>query len=436
MGTRTWTNWAGNQRATPTGWLRPTSEAELVSGVNQALGPGRRVRAVGSGHSFTAAAVADELLVDLSAYNSLLRADRRTGLVTVQSGIALSALNAQLDALGLAMANLGDIAYQTISGAISTGTHGTGSKLTGIAGQVRSLKLISGTGELITLDGDDLSIGVVGLGALGIITEVTLQCVPAFNLHVINEPMKVERALDRFEELWSTNDHFEFYWVPHTKWALTKTNNRTESPIALRPRTAAFLNDYAFENFAFGALVKLGKRRPSLIPRLATAAPSSGRTEFIDVSHRVFTSPRLVKFLEMEYALPVESIPDALRDVMSMVDRNGHHISFPVEVRTAAADDIALSTASGRATGYIAVHMAKGSPHQSYFRDVETIMRAYDGRPHWGKLHTQTADELRRRYARFESFVALRNQLDPNNLMMNRYTETVLDTRSSALVTT
>jgi L-gulono-1,4-lactone dehydrogenase len=433
---RRWTNWAGNQQAVPASWLRPSSEAELVEGIRLALNNGRRVRAIGSGHSFTGAAVADETLVDLSAYGSLLRADRATGLVTVQSGIALSALNAQLDDLGLAMPNLGDIAYQTISGAISTGTHGTGARLTGIAGQVRGLRVLAGTGEMVTLNGDDLANGVLGLGALGVITEVTLQCVPSFNLRVVNEPMKVERALDRFEELWATNDHFEFFWVPHTKWALTKTNNHTDAPLSPRPKFSAFLNDYAFENYAFGALVKLGKRRPSLIPRLATAAPSSGRTEFVDVSHRVFTSPRLVKFLEMEYALPIESLPAALREVMEMVDRNGHQVSFPVEVRTAAADDLALSTAFGRASGYIAVHMSKGSPHETYFRDVETIMRAYDGRPHWGKIHTQDAAELSSRYARFDSFLALRDRLDPHGLMTNRYTDTVFGSPARAKVTT
>ncbi len=426
MGNKTWTNWAGNQHATPISRLSPTTLDELNSGIAHAIATGRTLRTVGSGHSFTGAAVADDLLIDLSAYNSPVRADRTTGLVTVQSGMGLGDLNAHLDSLGLAMPNLGDIAYQTISGAISTGTHGTGSQLTGISGQVRALRLITGTGQDINLTGDDLATGVVGLGTLGIITEVTLQCVPAFSLLAVNEPMKVEKTLDRFEELWSSNDNFEFYWVPHTKWALTKTNNRTDRPPMARSRRQTFLNDYLLENVAFGAVVKLGKLRPKLIPKLATALPSTGRTEFVDVSHRIYTSPRLVKFLEMEYAIPVEAVPAALREVMAMVERNGHNVSFPIEVRTAAADNIALSTASGRQSGYIAVHMAKGMDHIPYFRDVETIMRAYEGRPHWGKMHTQTAVELRGRYCGFDRFLALRERLDPDRRMANRYTETVL----------
>jgi L-gulono-1,4-lactone dehydrogenase len=421
-----WTNWAGNQTARPMQRLTPTTLDDLTTGVRAAISRGQRLRAVGSGHSFTAAAIADDVLIDLAAYDSVVRADRATGLVTVQSGMKLSTLTKHLDHLQLAMPNMGDIAYQTISGAISTGTHGTGSLLTGIAGQVRALRLITGTGEDVTLTGDDLATGVVGLGALGIITEVTLQCVPAFSLHVVNEPMKVAKALDRFEELWTINDHFEFYWVPHTKWALTKSNNRTDRPHTPRSRLGGVVNDYLLENVAFGASVKLGNLRPNLIPRLATALPSSGRVEFVDTSHRVFTSPRLVKFLEMEYAIPVESVPAALNEVMAMVDKNAHNISFPVEVRTASADRIALSTASGRASGYIAVHMAKGADHTAYFRDVESIMRAYEGRPHWGKMHTQQADELSKRYTHFDSFLRLRDRLDPHRLMANRYTDSVI----------
>ncbi len=420
-----WTNWAGNQSARPTNWVRPRSEATLGEAVEVALARGQRVRTIGSGHSFTGAAVADDVLIDLSEYTGMVRADRATGLVTVQSGMTLHALNAHLDQLGLAMANLGDIAYQTVAGAISTGTHGTGSTLTGLAGQVRELKLMDGTGTVRALTGKDLSVAAVSLGALGIITEVTIQCVPSFRLRVVNEPMKVSRVLEQFAELHQTNDHFEFFWVPHTKWALTKTNNRTDEPLARRSKAAAFLGDVVLENAGFGAVVKVGKLRPNAIPKLATVLPSTGRTEFVDTSHRVFVSQRFVKFLEMEYALPVEAIPDALNEVMSMVERNGHNVSFPVEVRTAAADDLALSTASGRASGYLAVHMAKGMSHDRYFFDVEAIMRAYDGRPHWGKMHTQTADELRGRYPQYDSFLAMRTQYDPHGLMSNRYTDTV-----------
>jgi L-gulono-1,4-lactone dehydrogenase len=420
-----WSNWAGNQTASPLLVERPIDESQLIDVVVRSLHAKRRIRAIGSGHSFTAAAVADQTLIDLSGYNRIVAADKMTGLVTVQSGMALSQLNDELDQLGLAMPNLGDIVYQSISGALSTGTHGTGATLGGLATQVREMRIVSGTGELTTLTGDDLALAIIGLGAFGIVSTITLQCVPSFNLHVVNEPMKLSAALGQFEELADTNDHFEFYWVPHTKWALTKKNNRTDRPLTPRSKVSAFANDYLFENVAFGAITKLGKFRPSLIPRLATAAPSSGRTEFVDKSFEVFASPRFVKFVEQEYAIPRAAVPEALRSITEMVDKKGHQISFPVEVRVTAADDVALSTAYGRPSGYIAVHMVKGSEHTAYFKDVEDILRTYDGRPHWGKLHTRTYEDLAPTYKRLDDVRALRNQMDPNGLCSNAYVNRV-----------
>jgi L-gulono-1,4-lactone dehydrogenase len=385
----------------------------------------RNLRAVGSGHSFTGAAVADHTLIDLCGYNRVLRADTSTGLVTVQSGITLADLNDALDRVDLAMPNLGDIVYQTVSGAISTGTHGTGATLGGLATQICELRVVNAHGEIVVLTGDDLQLGVVGLGALGIISTLAIQCVPAFRLHVVNEPMKLNTVIGRFDELIETNEHFEFYWVPHTKWALTKHNNRTEEPLRPRSKASAFANDYLFENAAFGLLTKIGKVRPSLIPRLSTAAPSSGRVEFVDKSFNVFASPRLVKFVEQEYAVPRAATCEALRAITEMVDRKGYQISFPVEVRVAAADGLGLSTATGRDSGYIAVHMVKGSDHAAYFKDVEDILRSYDGRPHWGKLHTRTYDDLRTTYKRMDDFRLLRARMDPAGLFSNEYTNRV-----------
>jgi L-gulono-1,4-lactone dehydrogenase len=421
-----WTNWAGNQTASPLLVQRPTTETELCRVVEQSAHAKRTIRAVGSGHSFTAAAVANQTLIDLRGYNQVLNIDNATGLVQVQAGLTLADLNQALDKVGLAMPNLGDIEYQTVSGAISTGTHGTGALLGGLATQIREMRIVNAEGSIETLTGDQLKLGVVSLGCLGIISTLTIQCVPSFLLHVVNEPMKLDKVFGRFDELADTNDHFEFYWVPHTKWALTKQNNRTDRPLLPRSKSAALANDYLFENVAFGALTKLGKIRPSLIPRLATAAPSSGRVEFVDKSHNVFVSPRLVKFVEQEYAIPRAATCEALQAITAMVERKNYNISFPVEVRVTAADELGLSTATGRESGYIAVHMTKGSDHRAYFRDVEDILRSHDGRPHWGKLHTRTYDNLSATYKRMDDFQSLRQKMDPLGLFSNPYVNQVL----------
>jgi L-gulono-1,4-lactone dehydrogenase len=428
---KSWTNWGGNVTAQPSHIVRPGNEAALVDAVRSAIATGNTIKAVGAGHSFTSIAKAEETLIDLSGYQRVVRANTSTGEVTVQSGMTLKQLNFELDRIGLALANMGDIAYQSIAGAISTGTHGTGRTLGGISPQVIGMRIIDGLGNVhdCRIGGtnhDIASAARVGLGALGVLSEVSLQCVPAFALKAVTEPMKVEKLLGELPRLCSENDHFEFFWVPHTKWALTKTNNRTDEPLKPRSKLSAFTNDYLLENYAFGAVCALGKRVPKLIPRLATALPSSGRVEYTDKSYEVFASPRLVKFLEQEYSIPVAALPDALREIMAMVDQDGFRISFPVEVRFTPPDDVPLSTSSGRASAYIAVHMTKGTPHDAYFAAVERIVNRYDGRPHWGKLHTRCAHDLSQLYPQWNAFQVMRSRLDPNGVFANEYLDRVL----------
>ncbi|NDH48427.1 MAG: hypothetical protein EBX99_11455 [Acidimicrobiia bacterium] len=227
----------------------------------------------------------------------------------------------------------------------------------------------------------------VGVGALGIVSQVTLRVVPSFRLKAVEGAQRLDDLIEQLDHHVDGNDHFEFFWIPHTKWALTKRNNRTDDPVSIPSRFKHWYAKTFMENYAFGAVCRLGRARPSLIPRLATALPSTGQSTIVDESHRIFASQRIVKFVEMEYAIPREACGEALQRVRRMIDDRGHLVSFPVEVRFTAPDDIPLSTASGRPSAYIAVHMYKGMPFEPYFRDVADIMADYDGRPHWGKMH-------------------------------------------------
>ena len=388
------------------------------------------MKAVGSGHSFTAIAVSEEVLVDLSDYDEIVAIDKINQTVTVQSGIQLSKLNQALYENSLAMQNLGDIAYQTIAGAISTSTHGTGAKFTGIANQVVALRIVLADSSIVecsaNVNAQLFSCARVGLGALGLISTVTLKVVPAFNLAVIEEPMRVDDVLQNLDLHVDSNDHFEFFWVPHTGWALTKRNNRNNLPIEPMSKMSHWYSKTLMENYAFGAVCMLGKARPSLIPKLAKALPSSGRNEFSDASHKVFASKRIIKFYEMEYAIPREACAEALNRVRRMVTDSGFFLNFPVEVRFTAPDEIPLSTASNRESAYIAVHIYKGMNYVPYFKEVESIMNSYQGRPHWGKLHFQSAATLASRYPQWDVFQAVRNQVDPQRMFSNQYLETVL----------
>ncbi len=399
--------------------------------VRKAADRGQRVKVVGSGHSFTGIALTDGRLVQLDNYGRVLASDREKMQVTVQAGIKLSKLYDELWELGLAMPNVGDIAYQTIVGAVSTATHGTGKEFGGLAMQVAALRLITSEGAVIDCSPkaarDVFNAARVSLGALGVISTVTLQCVPAFNLRAVETPMRVDQVLEELEHHIEANEHFEFFWVPHTGWALTKRNNRTEEPATGRGRWKEFRDDILFSNIAFGAACRIGRWRPTMIPwLLRNLVPGSGRVEYVDRGYKVFASPRLVRFYEMEYEVPIEAGKEAFSRVREYAQRSGLMLSFPIEVRFTAADDIPLSTASGRASCYIAVHVYEGTHYQQYFEAVEDIMDDYGGRPHWGKLHFQTSETLAPRYPEWDAFQKVRAKLDPKGMFSNPYLDRVL----------
>ena len=431
-----WRNWTGDRRVTPSALERPRSEAELVACVERAAGRGQPVRATGSGHSFSDLVPSDGCIVDLGQMARVLSVDRERARVTVEAGITIGQLVRTLDLLGYALPNLGDIHYQTLAGATQTGTHGTGGRFHGIASQIVGLRLVTADGTVRegSLDDPDpaarelASLARVALGALGIVSAVTLQCVPAFRLRAVEDAERIDGLVDGIDGHVDAHDHFEFFWVPHTGWALTKRNDRTEGPLAPRGAWERLRDDVVFGNLAFGALAKAARRRPDWIPRLARALPNPGRREYVDVSWRVFTSPRWVRFHEMEYAVPREAGMEVLARIRSWVKSSGQQLLFPVEVRFTAADDVPLSPANGRDTCWLAVHVTAGRPYEPYFRAVEGIAREFGGRPHWGKLHFRTAEDLAPAYPEWERFQALRRSLDPEGRFANAHVRRVLGT--------
>jgi FAD-linked oxidoreductase len=424
-------NWARNQRCRPNVVERPHSTAEVAAVVQRAVASGSSVKCIGAGHSFTPAAMTDGVLVRLDRMDRVLHLDASTALVTVQAGITLRALGDRLAGAGLAMPNLGDINTQTVAGAIATATHGTGREYGNLATTVVGLVLVDGGGRVVRCDRehepDLLRTARVGIGALGIVTEVTLQVVPAFNLHARETVEPLRTVVAKLDEFMASADHAELYFFPGDGRALTKRNERTGAPARPQSRVAFVRDKYLFENLAFGLACRAGRRFPSLAPRLvSTFADAAGGRDLIDRSDRVFASPRHVRFVEMEYGVPLAAVADAIGRIESLVKSLHHPVLLPVEVRCSAADDIALSTGSGRANGWIAVHQYVGMPFEDYFRGVERIMDDYEGRPHWGKLHFQTAATLRGRYPAWDEFAAARDRLDPDRTFRNPYLDRVL----------
>ena len=426
-----WRNWAGDQQCVPAAVEQPASVEELRAAIERAVGAGRSVRPAASGHSFTDIACTDGVMLRLDRMNRVLEVDRAAGLAKVEGGIVIRDLSEALARERLALENLGDIDVQTAAGAISTATHGTGERFGNISAQVEALELVTADGTVIQCSRDaDPELwraARVGLGSLGAIASVTFRVVPAFTIRRHDHPLPLEDACARLDELAAANDHFEFYVFPHTRTALCRESRHVDDPPDPRRGASEYLQETVLENHALALMCQIAKRFPSRIPAINRfiTRTLSGSVK-TDASHRVFSTRRLVRFTEMEYAIPREHGPEALRRVLDMIDRRGYAVPFPIEFRIVAGDDAHLSTAYGRDTVYIAVHMYRGMAWEPYFRAVEAIMDDYDGRPHWGKRHFQSAATLAPRYPEWDRFQSIRARLDPDGRFQNEYARRVL----------
>lgn len=428
-----WRNWARSESIRPQRVERPASAEAVQRAVAAAARQGMRIKAVGAGHSFTGIAAAPGVQLDLDDLTGLLDVDVERGRVTLAAGTRLHQLPRLLRTHGLALQNMGDIDRQTIAGATSTGTHGTGGGFGGLATQIVALTLVTASGELLRVSETEnpelLPAARLGLGALGIIVDITLQCVPAYLLKAVERPEPLGSVLESYLQRSAEADHFEFYWFPHTETGLTKTNTRLALTEPRKPLSAAgrWRDDELLANGVYRGVCAVGAVAPGIVPPFSRLAQRlTGNRDFTDLSPNVFVTNRTVRFREQEYAIPRAAVPDALAEVKTLIERKGWRISFPVEVRSAAADDNWLSTAYGRESGYIAVHRYYREDPTEYFRAVEDIMAAYDGRPHWGKMHTRDAEALRELYPRFDDFLAVRDRLDPDRRFENAYLRRVL----------
>lgn len=430
MSAGTWTNWGRSVKAAPTEVARPTSVDGVQEVVRRARSDGTVVKPVGSGHSFSPVAMPEDVQLDVGGLEGVLSVDRDRRRVTFAAGTGLWRVGELLAPYGLALENMGDIDRQTIAGATSTGTHGTGLAFGSLGSRIVAATLVTGTGEVLHVSEDarpDLLPAVrLGIGALGVLVDVTIQCVPAFVLEAVEENAPLQDVLESWRDRIESTDHFEFYWFPHTDVACTKTNTR-RAPGETRPlsRVRRAVEDEVLGNGAWWALSELSARVPRTT-RLVTrvAAGTMGGRRFSDRSDRVFVTSRGVRFREMEYGVPVDALPSALPELRAVAER--HDVAFPVEVRAAAADDAMLSTAHGRDVAYLAVHRYWRQDPTAYFREAESVLLAHDGRPHWGKMHTLGAEDLSRRLPRFDDFVAVRDELDPDRVFANAYTRRVL----------
>ncbi|WP_235736125.1 D-arabinono-1,4-lactone oxidase [Nocardioides alcanivorans] len=430
----TWRNWSGLETASPSEVLAPTDPASVAEIVARAAGTGRRVKMVGTGHSFTGISAPEDIMLRPDRMIGILEVDRAAMTVTAAAGTPLRVLNTELARMGLTLHNMGDIAEQTVAGATSTGTHGTGGVSASLSAQLSGLELVSGEGELLrasrTENPELFAAARIGLGALGVLTSLTFDVEPLGVLEAHEQPISWAEGLARYDEFVADNHHVDMYWFPHTDGMQVKTNNRLDNePSQAEPlsRLRAWWDDDFLANRVYSVINRVGNARPDSVPRLnELAVKFLSERRYSDIPHRVFTTPRTVVFKEMEYAVPRAAGLAALREARDRIERSQWRISFPVEIRQTPADDITLGTSTGRESMYLAFHVNARTDHRDYFAAMEQIMVAHGGRPHWGKVHTRTAEQLAEVYPRFEEFLTLRDRLDPHRVFANAYLTRVL----------
>ncbi|MCH8163901.1 MAG: FAD-binding protein, partial [Proteobacteria bacterium] len=383
-------NWAKSQQCRPERIIQPETEEEIISIVREAAASGKTIRVVGAGHSWSAIACTDHWMINLDKYNKVLKVDKSKKRVVVQAGMRLNDLNNYLADQGLALANLGHISEQSVAGAISTATHGTGIKYGNLSTQVVGIRLIKADCSVCDLDENDGEIWQavrVSLGCLGIISEVTIQCVDAFFLEENTYTLPFEEAMDKMLDLVNSNDHVKFWWFPHVNYVYVFCQNRTDK----QEKRISFFERW-FENsflaiFLFSSMLKTGMLFPKLIP---------GINRFIKVIHYktrhriersdwVLNGPFPPVHNEAEYAVPAENAPEIIYKLREMIETRGMYVNFLVEARFIKADDCLLSPNYQRDSCNIGAYMAGKRGWSAYLAGFESIVASYQGRPHWGK---------------------------------------------------
>ena len=418
-----WSNWSGTAHSYPERRAAPANEAELLDILTRAPAP---VRPVGSGHSFTALVPTDGTLLTLDGMTGIVGYDAATSQATVRGGTRLADLGPALAAIGQEMANLPDINKQSIAGAIATGTHGTGRGIPAVHGAIVAMRIATPSGELIDCDAarrpDLFHAARVGLGAFGVVTQVTLQNQPLTRILKRAEVRLTQEVLEDWPALRRRHRNVEFLTLPFTGHSVTITHDVTDRPV--KPRGP----DTDMETLAgLKQLRDWFEFAPSLRRKLAAGELAKiPPEEVVDAGWKLLSNERPVRFNEIEYHLPIEAQIPALREVLSAVETRRRDVFFPIEVRVIAPDDAWLSPFFERESGSIAVHAFYRESHDFFFSIIEPIFRRHGGRPHWGKLHGLKARDLTALYPRWRDAGEVRRAIDPEGRMLNDYLKGLL----------
>lgn len=427
-----WSNWAGNIRFTPSSIVQPGSTEEVAQLLRNAATEGKKVRCIGTGHSWSALAETRDILVNTDRLNRIISADATTGQVVIEAGAKLKDLNGQLWDEGLAFSNLGSIAEQSLAGAVSTATHGSGINHQILASQIQRFTLVRPDGEVQIIDSEKdrglFTTAIVSLGALGIITEMTLKAVPRHQLHERSGLMDFDEVCDNVLEWIQKHDHLKMWWFPHTDRMMVYRYDRTQQPVNDTWFRQKLMDEWLSVT-GYRLMLWWASRRPvrrKWMNRqiVAHMLPDVDR---IERSYKVFNVPEPPVHRETEWAFDIGLTPTLLREYRDMVNTNGHLINFIQEIRFVKGDEFALSPCFGRDSVYVGAYNADNRGWNELLSDFEQMAVKHNGRPHWGKEFTVGADYLRSTYLEWENFRELRNAFDPRRQIMNGMIESLFD---------
>ncbi|MFJ7953377.1 D-arabinono-1,4-lactone oxidase [Lysinibacillus sp. NPDC096418] len=421
-----WTNWAGNMISYPGEMCLPRSIEEVALIVKRAREKKKTIRVTGAAHSFSAVAMPEHIALSLHEMRGLIHLDKEKKEATLWAGTYLYEIGPLLANHGFALINMGDIQEQTIAGAISTGTHGTGVTLGSLSSTVMRWGFVDGTGEYRehTRGDDALSEALhVSLGMLGVLVKVTLKVMPIYSLHYVGTRESLLNGLTTFTDDIRRNRHVEWFYFPGSETIQVKRMNAV-APVFQSEwnKRVETLKLQIVENGAFFAMSELCKWKPSLsgtISKLSAASVVEG--EKTGISYEIYPSPRSVKFQESEYAIPLTQFEACMEEIHATFTSGAFNVHFPLECRTTAGEAGYLSPTQGVESAFIAFHMYKGMSEEPYFRWVHTMMKKYNGRPHWGKQNHLTAEYVREIYPNAEEFLAVRAKYDPDDVFLTNY---------------
>ncbi|OYW01331.1 MAG: FAD-dependent oxidoreductase [Acidiphilium sp. 37-64-53] len=404
-----WRNWVGNQSCIPRYRAAPASETELAELVAKASASALNVRCAGSGHSFTPVALTTGLMLTLSGMAGIRSIDSARLRVTVGAGTRIGAIGEALKGAGLSLVNQGDIDTQAVAGALCTGTHGTGAGLSNMASQIVGMRLVQPDGSILTIDEtepDQLNAARVALGTLGVISELSLQAMPAYNLHERLWRDDFETCMARYDELAANYRHFSFFWCPVSE---------SRHLYCLPDTSAVSSTDKSADVCEMKTMA------------ITEGSPMQNGFERIAYSSEIYPIEYVPNFHELEYAVPAAHGKEALREVRHLMLTKHTNCIYPIEFRFTAGDSGWMSPFYEQDSVTISVSGGPGIDYWSYLHDVDIILRRYNSRPHWGKIHFLDTDDVTALYPKGEQFRRLRRQLDPNGTFLNDHLRTLFE---------